>query len=305
MSYPALMQNKSYLLPIALLAMVIILLLVAAVFILTPKIQNSLAQQVRERLKAEGIPAMITLTGRDVTLSGTVASQSVKKNAEAVTQKICGIRFIDNQLLTEKPENLALITPASATPQQTASLSHNKPAQNKKKTTSQTPAPTTSRPLPSSQISSPANRPAKPSGNKPQQAIEPSQANTDKQQPAIRKSLSYESLLAAMQAYTQQKKGRNIQPSQTLSIHFKADSDEIISTSKKQVEQLSQRLLKDKNQRIELLVTAKTSALALKRATTIRNQLILLGVSKQQLRISGKTGKPAVLLKRVITKSGV
>lgn len=102
-------SNKRYFLPIAVLFIAISLLSLASIFILTPRIQLDLANKVKNTLVKDGIPAEITLAGRDVTLKGTVADADVKKKAEEVTKKICGIRFVDNQLLTEKPENIALI----------------------------------------------------------------------------------------------------------------------------------------------------------------------------------------------------
>ena len=97
--------NNYYQLPLAILAIVIVLLLGISIFVLTPKIQTNLAEDIRKELVKNKIPANITLSGRDVTLHGLVSSESDIEKAETITKKICGIRFVDNQLLTDKPEN--------------------------------------------------------------------------------------------------------------------------------------------------------------------------------------------------------
>ncbi len=260
--------NKQYLLPIALLFLVIIVLLTTSVFILTPNIQNDLAKQIQEQLSEQLIPAKITLSGRDVTLNGTVSDIKTKQKAKVITEKVCEIRFVDNQLLTEKEENLALLSSRAPT-----KISTHKPQKNK-----------------------PSLKPTRKPDNPPTEIND--EELTTKQatrKPPKRKAVNYETMLAAMNAY-QAQKGRNHKRLKATNIQFKKDSGEILPESNTELDRWVAHYKKTNNN-IEITVTAKDTPLALIRAKNIRTYLANHGIKENNIKVYGKSGEEDVNIK--------
>ena len=316
-------DNKKYLLPIILLSFVILALLTISVFILTPKIQNDLAVQIKDAFITNTVPAKITLSGRDVTLSGVVPDEETRTKAEAITRKICGIRFIDNQLLTEKTENLALLrsnipakkttiatkakpepklieTPPVIPPTPIHSLSQKEKSKSKeieskhsKKKANQL---TTYKPEHADQEKTIIEKAENSDELNKKQTTDTSN-NSDKLK-WKKKSQYYDNMLAAMNAY-KQKKGRNAGRSSTPLLSFKKDSDTLLPTSNKALDKWVNYLTGNKGISIEVSVFSTDSSLSLMRAKTIRNYLKEKGIETSRIKITGQSGKSAVDIREI------
>ncbi len=307
-------SNKQYLFPIAILFLVIIVLLTTAIFILTPNIQNDLAKQIQQELGNESISAKITLSGRDVTLSGTVNNTDTKQKAEAITEKICGIRFIDNQLLTEKAENLALLTsPANSDNEKKVSAEATTPALEKEVEKSRT-GETSSSPLTNKESIIEENITKKDSAKKKTDnapveqeqekknsldiaSVERSaspEAQVDNKKAPKRNTLNYETMLAAMKVY-QAQKGRNPKRLKPINIRFKKDGAEILPESNTELDNWVTHFQKTNNiTTIKITVSAENSTLAINRAKAIRTYFVKHGIEESTLKVTGKSGADGV-----------
>lgn len=239
-------QNKYYLLPIAALSSILVVLFGISFFILAPKIQNNLAKQVQKELSDHSISAEIALSGRDVTLRGTINNIELRDKAEVITKKICGIRFVDNQLLADKPENLALLNKKNEDPIKSFSETKEKSKEIPLVVKSVTVNPITKKVVSSIQKNSPIiiqanNRNTKlikeePDQEKTNQELDskvitkekkiapliiasnkktPNKEDNKSQKSVERqsnkqKNLNYESMLAAMNAYNKEKKNNKV-----------------------------------------------------------------------------------------------
>ncbi len=322
-------SNKRYLLPIGILFIAVGLLLLTSVFILTPKIQNNLATQVKEALVNQSIPAEITLSGRDVTLKGKVSSKAEKEKATATTKKICGIRFVDNQLLTEKPENIALIKQqkTSTKPDEKAIPEHIIPSQKSKPQTpdietaadsdasqsqdteqQKTPPITVAKTAAVTSTKTAISETTKgPQADTTEATISEQSTEVTKEnnkQQSKKKVLDYQTMLAAMQAYQSNQKhsGRNHKDTKILAIQFREGTNDILPVSHDELDQLATKLKQHQQQNIEITVSAANSTLALQRAIAIRDYLVKQDITKKRMQIAGKKGENKVYIKSLTSK---
>lgn len=93
-------------------------LIICAVCLLmkAQEIEDDLTRRSAQQLQAAGIGVeMVTVDGRDAMLSGTVASDAVARQAEALVEDVWGIRWVRNRLQVAPPAAPAP-EPAAATP---------------------------------------------------------------------------------------------------------------------------------------------------------------------------------------------
>ncbi len=314
--------NNYYQFPMALLAIVIVLLLGISIFVLTPKIQTDLAEEIQKELVKNQIPADITLSGRDVILRGNVSNGEVKEKAEAIAKKVCGIRFVDNQLLTDKPENRAQFAKNSSMAvgeQQTElnkKLESEKKVESEIKSESQVGTKSTEVEMPKQAASSEpssalsidndtsdaqvaANQST--SIKKVENSLESTTESTTESTKENRKILNYDTMLAAMNAYNKQK-GRNPARvnNQKIDLSFKNGSKELLDQAQANtaLNDLVSRLKKNKKISIEVMVTAVSNKLALDRAKTIQHYLVTKGIDLKRVSVTGKSGNESVEVKR-------
>jgi len=283
------MSTKQFLLPLVLLAVVVITLLGLSVFFVAPNIQNDLAKEVRNELTKYSIPANITLSGRDVTLSGTVDALETKKKASLITEKVCGIRFVNNQLLTAKPENIALLSnsPSNAKIEKkisTAPKNINKQRTTDKKGNDNNLATSTkSADLKIASSQKPDSTPV----NSPKKTAIPI---TEKKSNV----LSYDAMLAAMTAYNAKKKGRNPKKSQTIKVQFENDTHKILPESHEALNKWTSHFKRSNKILIQITVTAENLTQAMARAKTINTYFIDQGIEASRIETESKKGTSAV-----------
>ncbi len=339
-------SNKQLLLPIALLSTVIIALLGISVFVVAPNIQHSLAKEIKDELSKHSIPANITLSGRDVVLSGTVKNLETKKKATLIAEKVCGIRYVDNQLLTEKTENLALLSSNNSDETIAKGKHHKKETSTninlsettldktsneeekkvpqlaktpiKKKAEISEPKTEDNATIPSTKtsdlkIASNKQLSSTPSHSKetakPSTTIEPTtdkKTTKEKHSPqkhnSSGKTLNYETMLAAMNAYNQQK-GRNPKANKTakgkkihtLQLQFKKNTDSVLTESHKELDKWVKHL-KNNNSHIKITVAADNTKLAESRAQAIKKYLSSQGIEALRIKTSGESGKESIRL---------
>lgn len=259
-------ENHHQLLLVALFALSMIALLLVAILFIAPEIEKDLNQKITEQLEKKGINASVSLSGRDVTLSGNVNSADIQK-AEAATADVCGIHFIDNQLVaSDTPNDETEITPiekntTSTVPVNTDNTPHTPSTKTEEKTAT----------VPTTQSSSQA----------------------------------YEKILAAMSRYNEKQKTKpkdsvNSGTSfdkvpfefDTASVQFKQSSNVLTSSSKKALTTLAGKLKKS-TKTIEITVRSKKSKLAFEQAKKIQQYLIAQGIKKKRLIVIGKSGNTA------------
>lgn len=358
-------SRKSFLLPFVLLLFIVVLLLISSLLILTPKIENDLAEKIQQELQKHSINADIGVSGRDIALTGKVKDLKIRNNAEMAISKVCGIRFLDNQLLVDridqereeaskvvaKPEKQPkLDTVIEDTPNKLANIATNKaePIKDsepqKESTVSQTTttavatdetstttkldentlAAATSTPdskpaeqqtavqekpaesLLATQAPAPKSKPeeqtvkeekpeetllAKANETKPEiiqeKATKPATSAAEKK--TARKNLDYETMLAAMQEYNKNKQlQKKTSLNKTLSIYFSETASDIPDSAKEELDSFASTLKNQNDKKIELIVAAKDSALALLRGKAIKSYLVQQGIDQQQIVVTTK-----------------
>jgi len=109
-------HNRHYLILAFILSLSIIILLIASILIIKPRIESDLTKKVTEQLKLQGIVAQVSFSGRDGIIKGIVKKADIKK-AEKSANEVCGIHFIDNQLIARGAQKSTQATVIkSATP---------------------------------------------------------------------------------------------------------------------------------------------------------------------------------------------
>ncbi len=277
-------ENQHHLLLVILFALSMLALLVISIVFISPEIEKDLNQKVTEELEKKGIEAIVTVSGRDVTLSGTVKAPEDVQHAQKSTTKICGIHFIDNQLVPHDKLTKAH-TPLIATqPTITnATIIHAPP-----KEAAFSPI------IKSENITNTKNNHAI-----QEKTIKPKQSN--KSTTTYRSSEAYEKILTAMSRYNENKKiasttAENSNSAQyknpidfdTKTIQFKKNTSALTTNAKKSLTLLAEKLKKTKKT-IEIIVTSKKSDIAFNRAKKIQHYLIKQGLKKSHLIIIGRT----------------
>ena len=97
--------SKSPLILLFLVAVLVVATLVAASeYFLRPQVESELKQKIAHSFSQVGLSiADIKLSGRDVTLNGSVSSKLTAQKVENATKHIWGVRQIDNQIIIQKP----------------------------------------------------------------------------------------------------------------------------------------------------------------------------------------------------------
>lgn len=308
--------RNAYVLPLALLLFAIILLLIASIFFVTPKIENDLREKVQQEFTRHFITASISLSGRDLTLNGNVKDASARDKAEKVANKVCGIRFIENQLLTDKtgsePDRVVLetvtkelaVTQKKETP--LAKTEVEAPLSNvESKATIKAPTSETKEEKPvieqTRTIAKAVPEKIKPVVNNTQAAKKEVLAKApgpkkdsskdDKKTAPERKALDYKTMLAAMNEYNKDKSTKpEAKLPTSLKLTFEDNGAEISKRSHADLNKLADSLKHYQKTSIELIVTAQDTPLALLRAKAIRAYLEETGVNQEQIQITGKSG---------------
>ena len=80
--------------------LVIATLVVATTYFLRPQIEIELEIRLAQGFTKAGLVSnLITVSGRDVTLSGAVPNLAISLKAEKIAKKIRGVRQVNNRLL--------------------------------------------------------------------------------------------------------------------------------------------------------------------------------------------------------------
>jgi outer membrane protein OmpA-like peptidoglycan-associated protein len=290
-------ENSHHLLLIALFALSMIILLVISIVLIAPEIEKDLNQKVMEELEKKGIEATVTLSGRDVTLSGTVTTSKEIQQAQTSTTKICGIHFIDNQLVPH--DKLATAHKPPVAPQHIAQKKQI-PQQIVTDSTTLHPLPEKNTPLATNDesISNKKNN-ASSFGKTEEKSSHTLQEKTVKQEKkstTYKSSEAYEKILAAMSRYNENKKIASTMNTQdktaidfdASTIQFKKNTSTLTSSAKKSLVLLAVKL-KNTEKTIEIIVSSKKSDTAFNRAKKIQHYLIKQGLKKKHLIIIGRT----------------
>ncbi len=276
-------ENRHHLLLVALFTLSMIILLVISIVLIAPEIEKDLNQKITEELEKKGIEATVTLSGRDVTLSGTVTTPEDIQQAQTSTTKICGIHFIDNQLV---PHEKRAATQKRQSPQQTI-------------TDLTTPLPPPPLITNNENISNIKNNSLSFSKTeeKSSNTIQETRVKQEKKSTtAYKSSEAYEKILAAMSRYNENKKIASENSTQdktsidfdASTIQFKKNTSTLTSSAKKSLVLLAVKL-KNTEKTIEIIVSSKKSDLAFNRAKKIQHYLIKQGLKKKHLIIIGRT----------------
>ena len=288
-------ENSHHLLLVALFALSMIILLIISIVLISPEIEKDLSQKVTEELEKKGIEATVTLSGRDVTLSGTVTTPEDIQQAQTLTTKICGIHFIDNQLVLQN--KLAAVHKPPVAPQGKITQKKQSPRQTITDSTNNKNISNTKNNSPSF-----AKIEEKSSNIIQETTVKQEQKSTT----TYKSSEAYEKILAAMSRYNENKKIASVDNTQhktaidfdTKTIQFKKNTNTLTSSTKKSLALLAIKL-KNTEKTIEIIVSSKKSDLAFNRAKKIQHYLVKQGVKKKHLIIIGRssnTGNTVAIL---------
>lgn len=278
-------ENRYYLLLVAAFTLTIITLWIISIVLIAPEIEQDLNQKITEELEKKGVNATVSLSGRDVTLSGTINdSTDIQKVQESLTD-MCGIHFIDNQLVS-----------SDTTAPPTTVLANNDPLH---------PSPTPPKPA-----VTPSTNNEKISDNTPNVTLPPvtgkQYVNTEKEGKKEKESTTttatqnssqaYEKILAAMSHHNEKKSAspKTSTGSQssfdfdTSTIQFKQNNSKLSKATKKALSALANQLNKTEKT-IKITVSSKTSNLAFNRAKKIKQYLINQGIKSERIIIIGTT----------------
>ena len=102
-------ENNSTLLLAMVIAPVSLLLLILSIYLVQPKIEKKLTQDLSSILKIHDIDATVSFSGRDGLLQGNVSTAKIIVQAEHLSTTVFGIRTLRNQLrVVEKNPELAI-----------------------------------------------------------------------------------------------------------------------------------------------------------------------------------------------------
>lgn len=261
-------ENHFQLMLVAIFVLVMITLLVIAILFVAPDIEKDLNQKITEQLEKDGITASVSVSGRDITLSGSVNVADIEK-AETLTADVCSIHFIDNQLIARNATDVA---PATNT-DDFVSLA----ALQQEPDTSSDPASISEDATPSS----------------PQKMEQNS-------------SEAYEKILSAMSRYHEKQANQSQDKTKekqqgasdnkvsvdfdTSNIQFKPDSKILTTHAKKALKKLATQL-KSSTKTIEITVYSTKSKLAFEQAKVIQSYLVEQGIKKKRLVVIGRNSE--------------
>jgi len=97
-------RSKSPLVLLFLLTLLVISTLVtASAYFVRPSIETELKGKVIEKIEEKGHKNMVVnVSGRDVTISGSVDSKEESSSVERMSSEVKGVREINNKLLIKK-----------------------------------------------------------------------------------------------------------------------------------------------------------------------------------------------------------
>jgi len=286
-------ENRHHLLLVTLFSLSMLALLVISIAWVAPEIEKDLSQKVTAELEKKGIEATVTLSGRDVTLSGTVTTLEDIQHAQTSTTKVWGIHFIDNQLVPH--DKLTKTTHKAPVATQHITL--------KKQTAQQTITDSTAIHTPPKKDSSlpiTNNKTITNTKNPPSSSIKTEENNNSIQEKTTySSSAAYEKILAAMSRYNENKKIASTTREKsnttqhkidfdTSTIQFKKNTSTLTSGAKQSLILLAGQL-KNVKKTFEIIVSSKKSDLAFDRAKKIQHYLIKQGLKKKHLIIIGRT----------------
>ena len=100
-------KPKSPLVLLFLLTLLVVSTLVtASAYFLRPSIETEIKQKVTKKIEEKGVSnMMVNVSGRDVTISGSVDTKEDSTKVEEMSSKVQGVREINNKLLIKNLPN--------------------------------------------------------------------------------------------------------------------------------------------------------------------------------------------------------
>lgn len=312
-------ENRSQLLLVALFALSMIALLVIAILFVAPDIEKDLNQKIIAQLEKEGITASVSVSGRDITLSGSVDAADIEK-AETITADVEGVHFIDNQLIADNAntDDFVSLEALQQEDNNTSSTGDFVSLEALQQDTDVAPEEATS-----ASDATPTNTDDFVSLDALQQdtdtAPEETTANTDdfvslealqqdtdtsateEQTMGKNSSQAYDKILAAMSRHNEKqtepssdevnKQGTSdnkiLVDFDTSRIQFKQDSNILTANAKKALKTLANQL-KQSTKTLEITVLSTKSKLAFEQAKAIQSYLVEQGIKKKRLVVIGR-----------------